>query len=198
MSKVVWRIQVMVESDLVYELKQNNNNAFKYFVETNKKMVFQVCYSFLHHSEDAEDLCQEVFVEVLKNIEKFKGNSKLSTWLYRIAVNKSLNYIRDYKKKRKLFSELPEDNNIEGLVSMDEDSLKKEHIELLMKFVDSLPKKQKVALLLNKLDGIPAKEIAEILKTSISSVEISIYRARVKLKKNLLAYYKSQQNGRLQ
>ena len=68
--------------------------------DANKTMVYNLALSFLQNTEDAEDITQEVFIEVYNSFYKFKGNSTISTWIYRITVNKALDFIR--KKKRKI------------------------------------------------------------------------------------------------
>ena len=88
--------------EFVKEISSGNQQAFRLFVEKHQLSVIKVCNGFLHNHEDAEDVTQEVFVEVYQSIHKFRGDSKLSTWLHRIAVNKSLNHLRKNKIKKYL------------------------------------------------------------------------------------------------
>ena len=95
----------MEEKDLIEKLKSKDEEAFRYFVDQYKKLVFNTSISIIQNSEDADDLSQEVFIQIFKSIEGFKGKSSLSTWIYRITISKSLEYVR-YKKRKKRFTYL--------------------------------------------------------------------------------------------
>ncbi len=89
---------------IIKRIQDGDERSFRILVEQHNQLVLRTCMGFVHDQHDAEDLAQEVFVEVYHSIEKFRKESKLSTWIYRIAVNKSLNFIRDNKRKRLLQS----------------------------------------------------------------------------------------------
>ena len=84
----------MNEWTLIEQLKQGDDAAFKTIVETWQNMVYNTAIGIVQNAEDAEDITQEVFVQVYQSISSFKGDSKFSTWLYRIAVTKSLDHER--------------------------------------------------------------------------------------------------------
>ncbi len=90
----------MSEIEIIQKLQQGNEQAFREMVENYQKMVVNTCFGMVHNTEDAEDIAQEVFIEVFRSIQNFRADAKFSTWLYRIAVNRSLNFIRDNKKKQ--------------------------------------------------------------------------------------------------
>ena len=90
----------MPDTEIIEQLKQGNEKAFRILVENYQKLVVNTCYGMVHNREDAEDIAQDVFVEVYRNVDSFRADAKLSTWLYRIAVNRSLNHIRDNKKHK--------------------------------------------------------------------------------------------------
>lgn len=94
----------MFETAQIDLLKQGNKEAFCELVKANRKMVFNICYRFLLNKEDAEDISQEVFIEVFHSIHQFRREAKLSTWLYRIAVTKSLDEIKRLKRKKRYSS----------------------------------------------------------------------------------------------
>ena len=77
-----------------------DRQAFRTLVESYQKMVVNTCLGVVHNQSDAEDLAQEVFLEVFSNADQFRGDARLSTWLYRIAVNRSLNFMRANRRKR--------------------------------------------------------------------------------------------------
>ena len=99
----------MNENDLIEKIKSKDERAFKTFVETYNGMVFRLVMNFGISKVDAEDLSQEVFIDAYRNIFKFRNESEISTWLYRIAINKSLNFI---KKKKKTFWKSNDDTTL--------------------------------------------------------------------------------------
>ncbi|MDD5570886.1 MAG: RNA polymerase sigma factor [Bacteroidales bacterium] len=164
-----------------------------------KDKVFSTCMGFVHNTEDAEDLVQEIFIEVYNSLDKFRYESKISTWIYRIAVNKSLNYIRKQKRKNiiqtieLLFDFRKAEYTENSTVSHDQSHNKSENRELklvLKKALNTLTENQKTAFVLCKYDELSYQEVAEIMNISVSSVESLIHRAKLNLQKKLLNYYK--------
>ena len=91
----------MEEQNFIEALREGTNEAYNLLLDKYQQKVFNTCISFVPNKEDAEDLAQDVFIEVFNSISKFKGNSKLSTWIYRISVNKSLEFIRKSNTKKR-------------------------------------------------------------------------------------------------
>lgn len=186
----------MTDNDLIELLSNGNNEAFRLFIDTYNKLVFRTCYNMLRNTEDAEDITQEVFVEVFESIHLFRNESKLSTWVCRIAINKSLNQIRKNRFKKLIQS-------IEGyfigekntpLEISDESPSTLENSErrlVLQKAIDSLPENQRIAFILTKYDDRSYQETADIMNLSLASIESLIFRAKQNLQKKLLHYYKS-------
>jgi len=185
------------ERILVEQLKQGDESAFKSIVETWQSMVYNTALGIVQNAEDAEDISQETFVQVFHSIGSFKGESKFSTWLYRITVAKALDHERRKKRKKRfafvksLFGEEsqvvvhPPDFHHPGVV-LD----KKEDAAVLFQAISQLPENQRVAFTLHKVDGLSYQEVSEVMKTSISSVESLMHRAKTNLKKKLEDYYK--------
>lgn len=92
----------MTDKEFIHQLQQGKQAAFSKLLDDYQQRVFSTCISFVPNKEDAEDIAQDVFLEVFKSIAKFKGNSKLSTWIYRIATNKCLEFIRKKTPKKDL------------------------------------------------------------------------------------------------
>ena len=181
----------MTEKEYIVGLKRNDKFVFSQFVKKYQERIVRICYAYIHNMGDAEDIAQEVFIEIFKSVNKFKGDSKLFTWIYRIAVNKSLNYLRDNQRKNKIlrienFSNQSlriQDNSGEDYgQSQDRKNLKK----IVFLAIDNLPSNQKTAFLLNKYENLSYKEIAEVMDISLSSVESLIFRAKKKLKSVLI------------
>ncbi|MDT8402127.1 MAG: RNA polymerase sigma factor [Bacteroidales bacterium] len=87
------------EKILVDALISRDEGAYRYIIEKYREPLIRLCRGFTGSFEDAEDLAQDIFIEIFRSVDKFKSHSSLSTWIYRIAVNKSLNFLRDRKKK---------------------------------------------------------------------------------------------------
>lgn len=170
--------------------------AFKAFTDQYYTLVLRTVNGFLHNEEDAKDLAQEVFIELYQSIHKFRKKASLSTWVYRIAVNKSLNFIRDNKRKRfwenieNVFSTGKEEKNAIVDPEKHAQSIEsKENAEFLKKAIDSLPENQRIAFVLSKYDDLSNKKIAEVMDVSVSAVESLVHRAKQKLQKKLLNYF---------
>lgn len=182
----------MSDNELVEALKTGSEKAFHTLVMDYQDMIVTTCYGFLHNQEDAEDVAQEVFIQVFRSIEKFRGDSKLSTWLYRIAVNRSLNKIR--ARKSQFFMALDqvfEMGQDKGDPTPFDDVINQERATVLHNAIDKLPENQKTAFVLSKFDGLANKKIAEVMETTLSSVEALLNRAKKNLQKHLLSYYKN-------
>ena len=186
---------------LINDIIKDKQKGFKSMVINYQQQVINTCYGFVHNRADAEDIAQEVFIEVFRSIDKFRGESKLSTWLYRIAVNKSLNFIRDNKKHTWLQSlDILFDDEINSKKKYELADYKnkqpdqivenKETKILLYKVIDSLPENQRIAFTLSKYEDLSYKEIADVMKVSLSSVESLIFRAKKNLQKKLINHYK--------
>ncbi len=176
-----------------------NESAFKILVDKYQELVLNVCNNFLHNKEDAYDVSQEVFIEIYKSSHKFKFKSKLSTWIYRISVNKSLNYIRNNKKRsilksiESVFFDVDTEQSVYSkIVSEPSKNLEyNESKDILRKALNTLAKNQKTVFILNKYEDLSYSEISEILNISVSNVGVLLIRAKKKLQKYVIDYYKN-------
>lgn len=186
----------MNEVEIIQKLQQGNEQAFKELVETYKKQVINTCFGLVHNLSDAEDIAQDVFIEVFRSVKKFRADAKISTWLYRIAVNRSLNFIRDNKRRKwfQSFDDVAKEKNLmlhyqsADNPGTDLESLQRANI--LHEAISSLPENQKTAFALNKYEELSYREIADIMEISVSSVESLIHRAKIGLQKKLYTCYK--------
>ena len=171
--------------------------VFRAFTDSYYPKVLRTVNGFLHNEEDAKDVSQEVFIELYQSIHTFRKEAELSTWVYRIAVNKSLNFIRD-SKKRRLWDNIENvfrTGSMEKTVAYDPaDDVasveSKERAAILHRAIESLPKNQKIAFTLSKYDELSNKKIAEIMDVSVSAVESLVHRAKMGLQKKLITYFK--------
>lgn len=192
-------MSLMEEPELVEKLKNRDEDAFRLIVNKYQRSVLNSCYRFVNDSQTAEDLTQEVFIEVYRSVGNFRNESKLLTWIYRIAVFKSLDFLKSQKRKKRfavIKSLFGEDEMEERIAGTDENGPakqleNKESARILAWAIDKLPENQRIAFSLSKYDELSYNEIAEILGTTISSVESLIHRAKSNLKKRLFNYYKN-------
>lgn len=191
----------MEDKQFLADLREQKQSAYSRLLDDYQGKVFNTCLSFVPNKEDAEDIAQEVFVEVYNSIKKFKGDSKLSTWIYRISVNKSLEFIRK-KSTKKRFGFMQSITG--GNIPVDKSSYftefnhpgiqleNKEKSELLFNAINKLPEAQKVVFTLHKVDGMSYKEVSEVTEKSVSSIESLLFRAKKNLQKILTEYYKNE------
>lgn len=162
---------------------------FEKIIIKYQNMVFRVAIGFVHLKEDAEDLTQEVFLNAYNSWNNFRGDSEISTWLYRITINLSLNFIE--KSKRKNFLQLTGDtliylfNRDNGEKNPQQQLEISEQEKIVKAAIDSLPEKQRIVFVLSKYDDLPQKEIASIMKISEGAIEQLLQRAKANLQKKL-------------
>tara|TARA_Y100000588_G_scaffold222524_1_gene236437 strand:- start:9330 stop:9908 length:579 start_codon:yes stop_codon:yes gene_type:complete len=189
------------EEGIIEQLKERNTAVFSQLIDDYQQKVFGTCISFVPNKEDAEDLVQEVFLEVYNSISKFKGNSKLSTWIYKITTNKCLEFIRKKNTKKRsgflkpLFSEEFSIDKTNYFTEFNHPGFLLENKELnetLFKAINSLPESQASVFTLHKIDGKSYQEIADITDKSVSSVESLMFRAKKNLQQLLYDYYKNE------
>lgn len=179
----------MQEQELIQQLKQGNETAFKILVENNQDRVYNTALSIVQNAEDAEDVAQEVFIQAFRSIHSFKGEAKLSTWLYRIATTRSLDLLRSRKSKKR-FGFLQRLFNDEGDLKYDLPDFnhpgvgleQKENAAKLFKAIAKLPENQKIAFTLHKMEDLSYQEISEVLETTVPAVESLMHRAKVNLR----------------
>lgn len=155
---------------------------------------------------EAEDITQEVFAKVGRGLKSFKGESKLSTWLYRIATNTAIDRMRSVSFQRSSnYTSLEngmgiEDRNVwsdHTNTSTDQTLIRKEMSACVREFIDRLPSDYKTVILLSEIEGFKNREIAEILQVSLDTVKTRLHRARARLKKELdngCVFYHSEDN----
>ncbi len=184
------------EQQLIALLKQKDEAAFRQIVKDYQKLVYNTVLSLVQNLEDAEDVAQEVFIQVYESVHLFKQESKLSTWLYRIAASKSIDHLRK-KNTKKRFA---------FLYSVDDESIKnnvpdfyhpgvklenKEDAAILFKAVRMLQKNQKIVFVLIKIEGLSYAEAGEVMRLTPSAVDSLLHRAKNNLKKYLLHHFKN-------
>ncbi len=182
------------EQKLIAGLKAHEAWACEQLIADYAEMVYRVCYRILQDPADAEDAMQETFITVYRNIDSFRGDARLSSWLYRVATNASLSLLRTRKRKRGLNVSLETDDG-EELPIADETSalpealvLRDEDLQLLREGMDAMSPKLRAALVLYELEGLSMKETADALGISESAAKLRVHRGRIFLR-NYLAQH---------
>ena len=191
----------MDDPELIKRLKSGDEEAFRIVVGKYQQLVLNCSYKFLRNTEIAEDLTQDVFVEVFESIHAFRADSKLSTWIYRIAVTKSLNCLKSQKRKKRfavvvrLFGDDEMENHLSAPESTrpDKDVENRDRARILAWALEKLPDNQRVAFTLSKSNEMSYDEISSIMNISISSIESLIHRAKVNLQKYLIHQFSEYQ-----
>lgn len=180
----------MNEADAIKRIKNGDIEAFEDIVALYETKVCGIIYQIVRNQNEVEDIAQEVFIKVFKNINKFEEKSSLYTWIYRITVNMCIDTI----KKRKSVVYIDEkletgDGEIERQFESDQktDEIyeKKELKDIIKKCIEELPEKQRMMIILRDIKGFSYEEISSFTKTNIGTVKSQINRARLKLKELL-------------
>lgn len=170
---------------------------FESIVRQNQEKVRNICFRYVNNVDDADDIAQEVFIQVFESLSHFREEAQISTWVYRIAVNKSLDFIRSKNRKKRfaLLTSLFKSGEDEGTLEIpsfetpDKELDDKERKEVLDLALTKIPENQKTAMVLSKYEGFSNTEIAKIMDLSISAVEALIHRAKKNLHKELYNYF---------
>lgn len=159
-----------------------NRQAFDVLVERHRRSVYQICYRFVSHHEDASDLAQDVFLRAYRGLKNFKGDSSLATWLYRIGVNVCLNRVA---VKRPAMEPVEERHVDKGTEDPADAVLRRERAAIVRAAIAKLPRKQRATLILRMYHELSHKEIAGILGSSVGAVKANFFHALGNLKKIL-------------
>ncbi len=189
----------MTDSEVIIKILSGDRDKFRVLVEKYQSMVFRTCIGFLHDKDDADDLTQDIFLQAYQSLNGFKGEASFSTWLYRIAVNASLNKVRkktghpvfqridsflQSAKGKEVFPPVSDTDNPESIL------IRHENSKWVQNALDSLPENQRTAIVLSKYDDLSQKEIADILNTTEGAIEALIQRAKANLRVKLSYSYK--------
>ena len=187
----------MTELELIKGVIARDREAISCLVETYQKRVIKTAYYFLGNMEDAEDVAQDVFIEILNSIGNFRQSSALSTWIYRITVNRSLNVVKKNKQRQyfirieSMFGIAKQGKSIlvhesaPDINSLAENETRK----ILKEIVSGLPVNQRTVFILSKYEEMSYKEISEVTELSVSSVESLLHRAKLNLQKRLVSHF---------
>ena len=184
------------ESDLVAKAQAGNMEAFIELVSLYQKKVYALAYQMAHNHADAEDIAQEVFIRLYKKIHKFKGRSSFFTWLYRMTMNVSKNYLRTRTANTLPFEDAIRTKDL-TMKRNDpaEELISKEKNEAITKAINTLPFRHRKVVVLHDIEGISHKDISNIMGCSEGTVWSRLFYARRKLKERLVSLLSSETGG---
>ena len=176
------------DADILEACRRGDRAAFNQLVRRHQDRVFQVIRRMVPDTDDARDIAQEVFIRAYDKVSDFRGDAQVSTWLYRIAVNLSLNHIRRGKLRRvlRMNEEQHEvqDGNPLPSANVERDELR----DLVTRAVETLPKKQKAVFVLRYYQELPYEEIAAVLNTSVGGLKANYHHAVKKIEAYVKAH----------
>lgn len=189
----------------VEALARGDQQAFARFVDAYSNYIYRLALKMLGDPQDAEDVLQNTFLKVLENIGNFEARSKLSTWVYRIAVNEALMILRKRKKQGTVSTDFESDDEEDvkphtfiDWCCLPEDTLLDAEMRVYLdKAIQKLPEKLRLVFILRDIEGLSIRETSEVLGISEAAVKTRLLRARMQLRETLSVYYRPYLEPRL-
>ena len=205
-KKVLFLIKEFLEEpffNLISKIESGDHQALKELYGEFKARVYNTSLSYLQNAEEAEEVTQDVFIEVFKSAGKFRRGSSVGTWIYRITVNKSLDSLRHRNRKKRagFLISIFKKESVELQINAPHfnhpgvELENQEKARILFAVIDKLPENQKTAFILSQVEELPQKEVAMIMKTTEKAVESLLQRAKASLRKNLEIFNPNRRNS---
>jgi len=178
-------------------LQQRDKAVFARVLDQNSDRIYRLALKMVSNVQDAEDILQETFIKAFNNIDQFEGRSKISTWLYRIAVNESLMLLRK-RKGNTVQLDLPIETDDGDLIPRqivdwcclpEKELMNTETRDYIQEAVKTLSDANRAAFILRDVEGLSTQETAEALDISESAVKVRLMRARMQLREELTAFF---------
>ena len=190
-------IKINIEEVDLNALKRKDKGAFAQLVETQSDKIYRLALKMLANEQDAEDVLQETFIKAYKNIDTFEGRSKISTWLYRIALNESLMLLRKRKGVQvDIDAGIETDDGdiipqqiVDWCCLPEKELMSSETRQMIDQALTTLSDANRAAFLLRDVEGLSTREAAEVLEISESALKVRLMRARLELREILTQYF---------
>lgn len=176
------------ENELISALCAGDENAFLKLYEYCSAKIYNTALSYSKNIEDAEEITQDVFLKIYKQINSFKRNSSLDTWIYRITINTSLNYIHKNQRTKSIKKNL----ETSKLIDFEHPGVlleNKENAKALFKAMEQLNDNQKTAFILSFIEHLPRQQVADIMGLSLKAIEALLQRAKKNMRSHLEKIY---------
>lgn len=181
-----------IESRLAKLAAGGDRNAFAELVDLYKDKIYHLAYRMLYNQQEAEDIVQETFLRVFKNLDRYDQNQKFSTWIFRIGTNLCIDRLRRRKMTYSLDAQITDSEGVNGYGMLSDDELGPEGKVVLSetqqqirKAIDALPEKYKSIVILRYLHDLSLQEIGDILQMPVTTVKTRVHRGREFLRKRL-------------
>ena len=165
------------ELSLIESAKQGDDTAFSRLMETHMDRVYAVALRIVKDPAEAEDVTQEVFINVYRKIGSFKGDSAFSTWIYRVTVNRALRHVKKLGRWVSVDDPAKMEQQEDKRPSPEDNAVERQKQDQLRRAIDELPDKQRTVLTLRVEQSLPFKEIARILGRSVGGVKANYFHA---------------------
>lgn len=181
-----------ITPELIQQAVSGSQQAFRVIVEANQGFVYAVAFRFVNDEHEAEDITQEVFVRLWKNLHTYKPEVKLTTWLYKIVTNRCLDFLKSrHGRQRKNKVEVDKGSLAQDHSTPEKEFLQQEFKRIIHEAAEELTPKQKAVFILRDLEGLTPEEVSEALNMSAGNVKSNLFHARQKMTEKLKAYYKT-------
>jgi len=181
------------DDQIINAIKNGNTQAFSILVDRYKDLVYTLAIRMIKNREEAEEVAQDTFIKVFKSLDKFKGDSKFSTWIYRVTYNTCLD---NKKKNEKHLNDIAIDeftfNKLDTIDNALDHLMKQERRELIKQCVKKLPEDSSALITLFYFEEMSLEEISKIINVETNTVKVKLYRARKKLAVILEQYLQPQ------
>lgn len=178
--------------DVIHKAMNGDRLAFRTIVEKHQHFAYAVSFRFLRNEQDAEDIVQEAFVRLWKNIHNYQKEIKLSTWLYRIIANLCLDFLKSaHGKQRRNKVDLSDGYFMQDPSTPEKEMQNRELMKAILDASEELTPKQRMVFILRDMEALPVEEVCLVLSMSAGSVKSNLYYARQKIHEKLKIFYQA-------
>lgn len=182
----------LTETEIIEHAKAGNQQAFRILVEKYQAFVYAITYRFIRDEYDREDVVQESFIRLWKNLKNYNSQLQMKPWLGKITANICLDYLKSARNiNESANTGVAENIPANESFNIEKEIYAKELQELILKIADRLPLKQKATFILRDLEMMEVKEVCEILEESAENIKSNLYYARKFVRETLVKYHKS-------
>jgi RNA polymerase sigma-70 factor (ECF subfamily) len=181
-----------ITPELIQEAVRGNQQAFRAIIEANQGFVYAVAFRFVQDQQEAEDITQEVFVRLWKNLHTYKQEVRLSTWLYKIVTNRCLDFLKSrHGRERKNKVDVDKHQGLTNHTTPEKEFQQRELSWIIHAAANEMTPKQKAVFILRDLEGLSPEEVSETISMSPGNVKSNLFHARKKMTEKLKAYYQT-------
>lgn len=179
--------------EIVQEAVRGSSRAFREIVETHQGFVYAVAFRFVRNAQDAEDIAQDVFIRLWKNLNTYRPEIKLTTWLHKIVTNCCLDFLKSrHGRQRKNSTDLDKEQGMHASSTTPEREYQQQELsKIIYQAAEELTPKQRAVFILRDLEGLSPEEVSNALTMSIGNVKSNLFHARKKITEKLKLQYQT-------